>query len=51
MCGIAAGEHASQTNMVELLYVNRLLKHGELPTLKLQGSDSLMNLKKKPMID
>ena len=46
MCGIAAGEHSTQTNMIELLYVNKLLKVGEMPTLKLHGSDSQMNLKK-----
>lgn len=35
--GVATGKHASHGNMVQIEYVNKLLKEGEMQTIRVQG--------------
>lgn len=37
LCGICCYQHSTHENVVQVLYVDRLLKQGELPTITLQG--------------
>jgi len=38
LCGICCFNHSTHENIVQLLYVDRLLKPGEMPTLHLTGN-------------
>ena len=37
MVGVATGKHSSHGNMVQIEYVNKLLKEGEMQTIRVQG--------------
>lgn len=41
LCGICCYHHSTHENVVQLLYVDRLLKPGELPTITLQGNKGM----------
>ena len=34
-CGIFASDHSTHVNMIQVLYVNKLLKKGEMPTINI----------------
>ena len=38
-CGICTGKHSSHLNMIQIEYVNKLLKDGEMKTIKVHGLD------------
>lgn len=38
LCGICCYYHSTHENIVQVLYVNKLLKKGEMPTLTLEGT-------------
>ena len=39
LCGICCYYHSTHENIVQVLYVNKLLKKGEMPTLTLEGTN------------
>ena len=43
LCGICCYFHSSHENIVQVLYVNKLLKMGEMPTLTLEGTNKIID--------
>lgn len=41
LCGICCYHHSTHENVVQVLYVDRLLKEGEMPTITLEGDKRL----------